>query len=347
MVFRLRHLIGLFILGAASLLGGCSLVDDDLSQCDSDCSLDYQLRLVTNITTELQTELGLQADLEMKGKLEDYFKTFFTDYATDVDLSFYDTEDPMPRLFHMSETMNGSESSFSLTLPVDAYRHTAVANIQTNGAVTLEDDDFCHSGRLLQHATEHLAPMHRTGLFTARKDLEVHAGKDENFDVRLYMANAASALVLDMSEARETVRSAMAVLTGMATEFFISDSTYVFDDQVLVSSDELVSEDGGTHCFASVHFPSRTRPESKVIIQIDGDDQTAGEPLWSWKVYCVMEDGSITESVLEIPRPVLPGHLLVMKGKVISSGAILIEDVSVTVTVTLDWDPGLEFPVPL
>ena len=46
----------LLILMAAAFTG-CSLVDEDMRDCESDYNIDYTLTLVTNISTEISTEL--------------------------------------------------------------------------------------------------------------------------------------------------------------------------------------------------------------------------------------------------------------------------------------------------
>lgn len=332
------------LVGAALSLEGCSLIDEDLTDCGTDFQLDYQLRLVTNITTELETELGLESDIAVNGILSDYLKDIFTDYARDVDLSFYETEHPMERLNHMQEIMNGSESNYTLYLPVRKYRHTAVANILNNASVSLIDDEVCSTGCLVQEESGGEVPPHATGLFTARKDIDVLSGVDQRFDVRLYMANAASALVVDWKEA-STVKDLSVTVSGFASGFNISDSTYVFSakDPVMATR-KLETESGDKTCFVSVHFPSHPVPETKITI--DDDDTDAGQsdtPLWRWTVHALIEDGTITESVLQIYNPLEAGHLKILNVKVQDTGIVTTTDPSVGVSVTLNWQDGNQF----
>lgn len=344
-MFRvLRHILAGVVAGAA--LCACSLVDDDLSQCNTAYTLDYQLRLVTNITTELETELSMEFDAEVRSVLQGYLENIFTDYARDVDLSFYDRGTPMPRLQHRTEQMNGSESSYALTLPVQAYRHLAVANIAASTNVKLENDGECLTSTLTQQADGNVVRPHSIGLFTARKDMDVMYGVDQHFDVRLYMANAASALVLDMSGAPE-IKGLRVMLDGFADGFRISDSTYVFSSPVDVGTDMLETADKRTRCYASVHFPSPEPAETKVVIQVDSDEDRSSTPLWHWRAYVELADGSVTESVISMYTPLRAGHIEILRGRVAENGAVVLSDekTAVGVSVTLNWENGVEFPV--
>lgn len=340
----IRYFLTGVIFGA--VLSSCSMVNEDLSVCTTD-TLDYQLRLVTNITTELETQLSLELDTEVRWMMEEYLEDIFTDYARDVDLSFYDNSAlPMARLQHRKEQMNGSESSYSLILPARAYRHLAIANIAASKNVTLESDDECYTSSLIQHADGNIVKPHTTGLFTARKDLDVKNGIDQHFDVRLYMANSASGLVLDMEEA-PVIKDIRAVVTGFADEFNISDSTYVFNSSADVETELLETQDKGTRCYASVHFPSAEPAESKVIIQVDSDQDVSKTPLWCWKVYVTLEDDSVTESIVNVYTPLRAGHVKILRARVTKGGIVTTTDAHVGVSVTLDWSQGPEFPVDL
>jgi len=315
-----------------------------MSGCGTDFVLDYQLKLVTNITTELETELSLGADAEIKGMLKEYLQDIFTDYARDVDLSFYDTEPPMTRLNHMSEVMNGSESSYTLYLPVRKYRHTAVANILENQSVVLRDDEECQSGRLVQESSATTVPPHKTGLFTARQDIDVLSGMDQHFDVHLYMANAASALVLDLSGA-PSVKDLKVTVSGFATEFHISDSTYVFPQTaVVMETRRLDNVWKNRACFVSVHFPSPSLEDTKIIIDDGGASEGVSEDsLWAWTIHATLQDGTVTESVLQMHNPLPAGHLKVLNAIVSDNGSVTTPDTTVGVSITLDWHDAGEY----
>ena len=61
MVKTRRNTFMMWLLPSALwLMAGCSVIDDDLSNCPTDeaqYQMEYELKLVTNMTTELQTQL--------------------------------------------------------------------------------------------------------------------------------------------------------------------------------------------------------------------------------------------------------------------------------------------------
>ena len=79
------------------LMAGCSVIDDDLSNCPADeaqYQMEYELKLVTNMTTELQTQLTTITEISVANALKTHLENIFSDFAHDVNLSFYDTEQP-------------------------------------------------------------------------------------------------------------------------------------------------------------------------------------------------------------------------------------------------------------
>lgn len=333
----LRHILptGLCVLGVVAF-AGCHLVDEDMSECGKNFDLDYELQLVTDITTELSTELSMESDLEISSLLQTDLEGIFVEYARDVDLSFYDTDGSGLRLEHMSEVMNASETRYTLYLPVREYEHCAVANLVGNDAVTLEGDELSHTAHLQQHAVDGVAPVHGTGIFTARQDIRVLSGIDQHFEVHLHMANAASVLVLDLSEA-PGVESMTVLAEGFATAFNIADSTYVFDGKHRNATREIDTEDALRRSFVSVHFPSRDAPGTKA--------DEGSEELWRWIVYARMKDGTTTETVLHMREPRPAGTFDILTGSVRGNGAIQPSDYRVGASVTLDWHQGLDIPV--
>lgn len=337
---------GLLIAPAAVLLslGSCSLVDEDLSECGAESRIDYELNLVTNVTTERESVLDEAEDVYVSEALRAYLAPVFTDFAHDVDLSFYDVSQPFDRLEHMNEIMDANQTSYTIFLPSREYLHTAVANLQDNGSVTLEDSDHLYDGELRQHTagagdTPIVSP-HRTGLFTARLHMHVNANLDQYFKVTLYMVNSATALVMDTSEAAD-IQGIKVFVEGFATEFQVADSLFVFGENPLVQTEDLPVEGGTERCFASVHFPSRdTRPQGTKVV-FDSQDpflaDDAEESLWRWRCYVSLPDGSVTETVLGITRPLRAGALRILKVKVHDTGIVTTEDPTVGVSVTLDW----------
>ena len=334
----------------AAILIGCSLVDEDMSECGTEYDMDYDLTLVTNVSTEIATELEttLSTDLELSAAvaLRGYLKNVFTDYAHDVDLSFYDVVQDSVRLHHEEHIMDANQSSYTLYIPVRRYMHTALANLTENPVVQVVDGDYCHRERLQQIAKDTLN-SHTTGLFSARQDMDIQEGVDQHFDVRLYMANASTAILIDTTGSH--IRDLKVFATGFATGFSVLDSLYHFDAAPVFRMDRLqLTEDGGC-CFTSVHFPSRNPADTKSVI--DSDDTfvttSAESALWQIKAYVTNEDGSVTESILGVNEPLHAGELKILKGKVIGNGAVQPSDPTVGVSVTLDWSSGLNIDVEL
>ncbi len=329
------------LLSAYWLAVGCSVIDDDLTDCYNDTQYNqykmyYQLRLVTNMTTELQTELTTMTELSVAGTLETHLKDIFSDFAHDVDLSFYDTEGMLERLQHDQHIMDANQSSYTLTLPMRKYQHLAVANIANNKVVGLANDERCNSSQLLQSdAVEGVISSHTTGLFTARQPMEVLEGVDQTFNVRLYMANSAVALVIDPKG--HSFSNMKAYATGFAQAFYINDSTYVYPDNPPLVVAQQLDTGNDLLCFCSVNFPSR-----------DATTRAEEAPsLWQFKVYLTKTDGTVTETVLDISEPLKAGDLKIIKGELDDDGSVRPYDSTVGVSITLDWNNGGEYELPL
>ena len=333
------------LLSAFWLTVGCSTIDDDLSDCGNSFGLDYQLRLVTNMTTELQTQLTTMTELSVANALSMHLKDIFTDFAHDVDLSFYDTEGTLNRLQHDKHIMDANQSSYTLTLPMRKYMHLAIANIANNDVVSLTGDEYSTSS-ILQQANGQLTdgieilPSHTTGLFTARQPMEVLSGVDQTFNVHLYMANCATALVLDPKGQAYT--DLKVYTTGFANTFFIRDSTYVFADTSPLVIAERVATDNELLCFCSVNFPSQDAIPAATKSRGEGNPT-----LWQFKVYLTKTGGSITETILDIDEPLKAGDLRIIKGELDDEGAVRPYNSAVGVSVTLNWNSNGEYDIPL
>ena len=302
--------------------------------------MNYQLRLVTNMTTELQTQLTTLSELSVAHALTMHLKDIFTDIAHDVDLSFYDTEGALNRLQHDQRVIDANQWSDNLMLPISKYMHLAIANIADNDVVSLKGDEYSNSSTL-QQANGQLTdgietlPSHTTGLFTARQPMELLSGVDQTFNVRLYMANCAVALVIDPKGQAYTDLKVYA--SGFADTFYIRDSTYVFTDASPLIIAEQVETGNNLLCFCSVNFPSR-----------DAIPASAESPiLWQLKVYLTKPDGNITETILDIDEPLKAGNLKIIKGELDADGAVRPYNSTVGVSVTLNWNSAGEYDTPL
>ena len=309
----------------------CSVIDDDLSDCGEEkkeLQLDYQLRLVTNMTTELQTQLTTVTGVA--SALETHLENIFSDHAHDIDLTFYDTEGTLDSLYHKRDIIDANQTSYTLTLPMRKYMHLAVANIAKNTVVSLENIDHSNTSMLKQvegtvsdGSPVRIIDSHTTGLFTARQPMEVLSGVSQTFNVRLFMANSAVALVLNPKGHDYTKLKVYA--TGFASQFDICDSVYVYPAESPLITAEKVETDNDLLCYCTVNFPSR-------------DALT-----WQIKVYLTKMDDTITETVLDISEPLKAGELRIIKGSLDDEGAVRPYDPTVGVSVTLDWNKGGDY----
>ena len=343
MRFALRH-TGILILLAVAFTG-CSLVDEDMRDCETDYTLDYELRLVTNMTTELQTQLGLVTDINVSSSLKTHLKDVFTDYARDVDLGFYDVVADSVLLHRETHVMDANQSSYTLYIPVRKYMHIAMANLEQNPLLSLEGSEKCHTLRVVQQVRDTVS-SHKSGFFSARFPMDIKEGVDQRFDVKLYMANCASSIIVDTTGTG--IKDLQVFMTGFATSFDLCDSLYRFDYTPVVKPDKLDFEDPGRVGFVAVHFPSRPVPPTKTVIDVDDDPdvkENAPNSLWQIYVYCTLADGSVTQNILGVHNPLSAGHLRILCAKANTNGSLVPSDPTVGVSVTLDWDPGLEIPV--
>ena len=336
---------------ATVLLSGCSLIDDELGERkSSNYKMDYEMRLVTNMTTEIKTQLSTQLDVGLAHALKEHLSGIFTDFAHDVDLSFYDTAGDSLRLQHDQHIMDANQQSYTLYLPMRQYMHLAVANVVNNPVVGLANDERCHPSHL-ETVTGDTIASHTTGLFTARQPMDVKEGVDQTFNVRLYMANCAAALVIDPRG--HDVSSLKVFSTGFASQFNVCDSTYVFASRdPVVRTQQVRAEDTNEICYCSVMFPSREPDEVKktrsIVETLDpfvGEE--CDETVWKFITYITKADGSITQTVLGVRKSIRAGQLMIIKGWVTDDGAIQTEDYTVGVSVTLDWKEGTNYDIPL
>jgi hypothetical protein len=299
------------------------------------------------MTTELKTQLTTMTELSVAGALETHLKNIFTDFAHDVDLSFYDTDSERERLKHDTPIMNANQKSYTLSLPMRQYLHLAVANIVENAVVGLTGDEFSHTSVLKQVAptasdisSAGILPSHTTGLFTARQPMEVLEGVDQTFNVHLYMANSAAALVLDPKG--QSFSDLKVYATGFAEGFQISDSTYIYSDASPLVKADKVETGNDLLCYCSVNFPSRNAAPASAR-------RRAGTTpaIWQYKIYLTKADGKVTETVLDIEEPLKAGDLKVIKGSLDSDGAVRPYNSAIGVSVTLNWNSGGEYETPL
>lgn len=343
-----------FLMSGFLGLNACSMIDEDLDKCNEQAKLDYELRLVTNMTTELNTKLTTQTDLRIAQELRDHLSDVFTDFAHDVDLSFYDTQGDSVRLHHDEHFMDANQASYTLNLPMRQYMHLASANILDNELVSIENDGFCHPSMLHQIERDTI-DSHTTGIFTARQPMEVLEGVNQNFNVRLYMANCSATLVIDpRGYGSEGIQ---VYATGFATGFHICDSAYVFSEKSpMIRTTRLGPADGNEEVgFCCVTFPSRDPQadrETRTVIETEEPfiAEEGEEPLWEFRVYVPMplreetrSGGTITESIIRIKEPQRAGEVKIIKVYRGENGEMVSDNPEVGISVTLDWKQGGTF----
>ncbi|MBO4634487.1 MAG: hypothetical protein J5669_03860 [Bacteroidales bacterium] len=344
MRFALRYIPVLFLLVAG--ISACCLVDEDMRDCETDYRLEYQLRLVTNMTTELQTQLSMASEVSVSNAMRTYLGAVFTDHAYDVDLAFYDVDQDSTILHHEAHIMDASQSSYTLYIPVRRYMHLASANLSSNPLLSIENGEYCHKARVVQEVRD-TVPSHKSGFYTARLPMDIKEGEDQQFDVHLYMANCATAIMVDTLGSG--IRDIKVYLSGFATGFDMCDSLYQFNYTPIVRADRIQIDEPGYIAYTAVHFPSRPATDSKVVINTDDPSvsEMADHPLWHFRVYTTLADGTTTETLLGVSRPIKPGQFKLLKAHAYTNGTVAPGDPSVSMLVTPDWSPGLDIPVNL
>lgn len=330
-----------------SALVSCSTIDDDLSDCGYE--VNYEMKLQTNIqtklTTQLQTDLALRTNIELTSALRTHLETVFRDHADDVDLSFYDIHGDSVRLEHDQHVMNGSEEQYTLNIPRRHYLHLATANVEQEQSVESMDGENCHTAHMAQTGLDTI-PSHTTGLFSARYDMDIKDSIDQTFNVQLYMANAATVLVVDTMGSG--VRDIKVYATGFATGFRMADSTYIYSDNAPVMRSTPVSTpDRRYACYSTVSFPSRNVMVIPIGAARHNEPESVADGVWKYFLDITTASGSVTHSVLNSYRPLLAEEVLVMSVKLESNGTPSTTDPMVGVSVTLDWRKGHNQEVPL
>lgn len=332
-----------------SLSVSCSVIDEDQSDCGTELKLDYDLCLESTLNIELQNELDRQTDPKLLKAIRDYMSPIFSDYAQDLDLSFYDVQGDSARLHHEQHIVNANEVSYTLYMPRRNYMHTAAANVNGNGIATLEGSDRCHTAQFLQPQSDTVCTQ-KTGLFSARQPVKLEDGKESTIYVRLYMANCAAGLILDTSEVR--LKDLKVLATGFASGFSIADSSFVYaaGKTPVVVADKIDTGNSGLQCFCTVNFPSPRKTGKLSRHASCGDDSSLSgddEALWRFIVRATLEDGTVTESVLGVSKPLDAGRLKIIHAKMGGNGGLEPEEQEVAVSITLDWKEAGHHDIPL
>ena len=300
----------------------------------------YELQLVTNISTELQTQLTTETERQVGEALGNHLSEVFKDHAQDIHLSFYDVDETGEVLYQREEQMNNSEKSYTIYLPMRQYRHLALANLQENTWVHLENDENSQTSALVQKEGD-VVESHETGIFTARSDMDVLENVDQTFLVKLFMANSADALVIDPRG--QEFKSIQVYATGFASQFDICDSVYVYPAESPLITAEKVETDNDLLCYCTVNFPSH----DQLVIPVGAPQRAATDGLapglWDYHLYIKTAKGTVTRNVIRSYKPLPAEQVQVVHVKLEPDGSAETVDVTLGVSVTTDWNEGWHF----
>ena len=152
-----------------------------------------------------------------------------------------------------------------------------------------------------------------------------------------------------MTKAGEGIGTITVQVAGMANAFRIADSTFVYDaTEAYIATSQLTVTEGIQQCYAALHFPSKDI-RTRVVSEPDGffDAPDSDKAVWLWVVNVPIADGTTTQSVLSVKKPLRAGQLKVLKAFVHDNGVVTVNDPTVGVSVTLDWNEGMNLEIDL
>lgn len=355
---KINALCACTLLTMALLPTACSSIDDNLDDCFIDLQAEYELNLVTNANLEMARVLSDRPGIA--DALRQHLSGVFSDQGRDLNLSFYNNG---ARSHQQTEAMNNASTHrVKITLPIKDYEHLAIANVQNNDVVTLENsDNYAQTNISLTSpltSSETAIASQKTGIFTGRRSFSNMKWGTYSYHMPLYMANCAAALVLDPRTAKFT--DVKIFTKGFATSFNVADSTYQYDNSPLVRAESVTMPDTTRWlAYCGVSYPSKeptalSRQNSSPSGDIEGGLSTravtqtdapfnyndSGEDLWQYECYVTMADATVTKTTLTIRHPLRGGQLKVLRGYIDDQGVIRLYDTTVGVDVDLKWQPG-------
>ena len=316
-------------------------IDEDLSDCQANFHVSYSVTLRTNLRTQIQTVLRSRFETEVADLLEDSLKNIFREYAHDVDLSFYIQND---RSYHDSKVMDANQATYELELPANDYRHLALANIGEEKEVDIEQPEWANRSELTQARGE-IIRGHQTGLFSARRDMDILGSQNQTFDVTLYMVNCASILVLRTDLEKNVVyKDCQVYSSDFADGFMVNDSIFTFNEEQMIHDFRVTTPPVEREVFYAVSFPSHDTAEEAQASRVDRPGQTGStddERIWRKYVYVTLPDGSITRTVINVREPLQAGQIFIIYAYMRPDGSVYSPNVEVSTSVTLKWKDGL------
>lgn len=325
---------------ATALMTSCDAlrIDEDLSDCKADFHVSYSVTLRTNLRTQIQTVLRSRFETEVADLLEDSLRNIFREYAHDVDLSFYIQND---RSFHDSKVMDANQATYELELPANDYRHLALANIDEEKDVDIMQPQWADRSYLSQEGGDVILG-HHTGLFSARRDMDILGSQNQTFDVSLFMVNCASILVVRTDNV--DYRDLQVYSSDFADGFYVNDSVFTYKTDQMVHDFRVTTPPVEREVYYAVTFPSHDTAEEAQASRADGDNQTGStdeERIWRKYVYATLPDGSVTRTVINVREPLQAGQIFIIYAYLRPDGSIYSPNVEVSTSVTLKWKDGL------
>ena len=313
-------------------LQSCSLIDDDLSDCETTFSLTYELRVVSNINLQLSEQLQTGAGSRTLATLNNYFSPIMQPTASEVRLGFFPTDGGAP-VYYTRHTQ-GLRTAFSLSIPADNYRHVAVIG-QEDPSIFLRDTTEVRTERLSQFLND-TVDSHNHAALAGTLDMNVANNANQDWEIDLYPADASVAVVMKKNPKVTRIR---VFLADLATSFTPNDSTWHWEHNSLVRTDavDITGTDSVAYC--GVAFPSRMEAPGT----IDPDVAAAKGAVWRVVILSELPNGTTTRSVLYMAKPLKAGDIRVIRIRVNDDGGVSTSDSNVGASVTLDWKKGGEY----
>lgn len=314
-------------------LQSCSLIDDDLSDCESTYSLNYELKMVSNINLQLSEQLQVNTGSLTLATLNNYFSRIIQPTTSEVRLGFYPTDGDAP--VYYSRQTQGQRSAFAISIPADNYRHVAVIG-QEDPSIFLRDTTQAATVRLTQLLND-TVDSHNHAILAGTLDMNVMGNTDQSWEVDLYPADASVAVV--MKKNPKVLRTRV-FLADLANSFTPNDSTWHWDHASLVRTDavDVTGTDSVSYC--GVAFPSRMEQQTTAKNRLTRATDNA---LWHVIILADLPDGTVTRTVLSISKVLKAGDVRVIRVKLNDDGGVSTSDSNVGASVTLDWKKGGEY----
>lgn len=328
----------IFVILLPLFFAACTLIDDDLSVCGEELVINYRLQLRTALSMQLQAELSAETDTILRDALEEWLSPIFTDHAKDIDLHFFSADEDIIRR-RIQDIINANQASYTINLPKENYMHLALANMAENNQMLLQRKEHSQSMVLELPDRANLQSLN-TGVFTARLPMEVN-DQSSQFDVFLYMVNAAVALVVDTTGCDSLVAMSGA-MHGGASGFMVRDSIYDFSRTCDFRFEEVpvVYPSGSPQ--ANPNRLKAALPQPKEACLATVGMPTADDQPWTVSFVATLQGNRHATSTLTLNESLKAGSVRVIHMRMNKDGGLeeMENKNEVGITVTLDWKDG-------